>query len=69
LLLLRSAEARYAPRIFSCAGSWLSTGAVSAAAVDPTTRVIMALLAGRFDWRGALVVVQPATMVRWHRAG
>ena len=24
---------------------------------------------GCFDWRGALVVVQPATMIRWHRAG
>ena len=22
-----------------------------------------------FDWRSALVVVQPATMIRWHRAG
>ena len=22
-----------------------------------------------FDWRDALVVVQPATMIRWHRAG
>ncbi|HTT09253.1 MAG TPA: integrase core domain-containing protein [Burkholderiaceae bacterium] len=27
------------------------------------------MLAKLFDWRHALVVVQPATMMRWHRAG
>jgi transposase InsO family protein len=37
--------------------------------IDAATRVSLALLARLFDWRGALVVVQPATMVRWHRAG
>jgi putative transposase len=37
--------------------------------VDAATRISLALLARRFDWRGALVVVQPATMIRWHRAG
>jgi putative transposase len=37
--------------------------------VDVATRISLALLARRFDWRGALVVVQPATMIRWHRAG
>ena len=37
--------------------------------VDAATRVSLALLARLFDWRGALVVVQPATMIRWHRAG
>jgi hypothetical protein len=36
---------------------------------DAATRVSLALLARLFDWRGALVVVQPATMIRWHRAG
>jgi hypothetical protein len=29
----------------------------------------LALLARLFDWRCALVVVKPATMIRWHRAG
>jgi transposase InsO family protein len=29
----------------------------------------LAVLARLFDWRGALVVVQPATIHRWHRAG
>jgi putative transposase len=37
--------------------------------IDAATRVSLALLAKRFDWRTALVVVQPATMIRWHRAG
>ena len=37
--------------------------------IDAATRVSLALLARLFDWRGALVVVQPATMIRWHRAG
>jgi len=37
--------------------------------VDAATRVSLAVLARLFDWRGALVAVQPATMIRWHRAG
>jgi len=37
--------------------------------VDAATRVSLAFLAKLFDWRNALVVVQPATMIRWHRAG
>ena len=37
--------------------------------IDAATRVSLAVLAKMFDWRGALVVVQPATMIRWHRAG
>jgi hypothetical protein len=35
--------------------------------IDPATRVSLAVLARLFDWRSALVVVQPATMMRWHR--
>jgi putative transposase len=34
--------------------------------VDAATRVSLAVLARLFDWRSALVVVQPATMIRWH---
>jgi putative transposase len=37
--------------------------------VDGATRVSLALLARLFGWRGALAVVQPATVIRWHRAG
>ena len=37
--------------------------------MDAATRVSLAVLAKLFEWRSALVVVQPATMIRWHRAG
>jgi hypothetical protein len=33
------------------------------------TRISLAVLARCFDWRDAVVVVQPRTMIRWHRAG
>lgn len=29
----------------------------------------MALLSNRFHWRDALVIVQPKTLIRWHRLG
>jgi putative transposase len=29
----------------------------------------LALLSRLFDWRDALVVVRPETLIRWHRAG
>jgi hypothetical protein len=32
------------------------------------TRIRLAVLARCFDWRDAVVVVQPRTMIRWHRA-
>ena len=37
--------------------------------VDAATRVSLAVLSRLFDWRNALVVVRPETLVRWHRAG
>ncbi len=37
--------------------------------MDAATRVSLAILAKMFDWRNALVVVRPATMIRWHRSG
>jgi transposase InsO family protein len=37
--------------------------------VDAATRLSLALLSRLFDWRDALVVVRPKTMIRWHRAG
>jgi putative transposase len=37
--------------------------------VDAATRVSLTLLSRHFDWRGALVVVKPQTLRRWHRAG
>ena len=32
---------------------------------DAATRACLAVLTRLFDWRGTLVVVQPATIVRW----
>jgi putative transposase len=37
--------------------------------VDAATRVSLAFLSRLFDWRDALVVVRPETLIRWHRAG
>src|SRR5208282_6522187 len=37
--------------------------------IDPVTRISLALLSRFFNWRDALVVVRPETMIRWHRAG
>lgn len=37
--------------------------------VDAATRVMLALLSRCFDWRSALVVVRPETLIGWHRAG
>src|SRR5580704_16132646 len=35
----------------------------------PRTRITLALLSRLFSWRDALIVVQPKTLIRWHRAG
>ena len=37
--------------------------------IDAATRVSLALLSRLFEWRSALVVVRPQTLIRWHRAG
>lgn len=37
--------------------------------VDAVTRVTLTFLSRWFDWRPALVVVRPETLIRWHRAG
>ena len=34
-----------------------------------TTRMTLTWLARWFDWRRALVIVQPQTLTRWHRQG
>jgi putative transposase len=33
------------------------------------SRIALTVLARWFDWRQALVIVQPATLIRWHRQG
>jgi putative transposase len=70
MLLFRSTEAVQAENLFlrRQLALYIERG-VRPRPIDPASRVSLALLAKLFDWRGALVVMQPATMVRWHRAG
>lgn len=37
--------------------------------INDVTRVALVWLSRFFDWRSALVIVQPATLIRWHRKG
>jgi hypothetical protein len=37
--------------------------------IDPVTRISLTILSRFFNWRDALVVVRPETMIRRHRAG
>jgi hypothetical protein len=37
--------------------------------IDPATRVSLAVLAKLCNWREALIVLSPETLIRWHRAG
>ncbi len=37
--------------------------------INDATRVAMVWLSRFFDWKSALVIVQPATLLRWHRKG
>src|SRR5450631_3249330 len=37
--------------------------------IDAATRISLAILARLCEWRDALFVVQPKTMIRWQRAG
>ena len=69
-LLFRSAEAVHAENLFlrRQLALFIERG-VRPRRVDAATRVSLVLLARLFEWRSALVVVQPATLLRWHRAG
>src|SRR6266702_4255685 len=37
--------------------------------IDAATRIALTVLSRLFDWRDALAVVRPETLIRWHRAG
>jgi hypothetical protein len=37
--------------------------------IDLVMRIGLTLLSRCFNWRDALVVVRPQTLIRWHRAG
>ena len=70
VLLLRSTEAVRAENLFlrRQLALFIERG-VRPRRVDAATRVSLVVLTKLFEWRGALVVVQPATLLRWHRAG
>jgi putative transposase len=70
LLLFRSTKSVQAENLFlhRQLALFLERG-VRPRRVDSASRVSLAVLAKLFEWRSALVVVQPATMIRWHRAG
>ena len=70
VLLLRSTEAVRAENLFlrRQLALFVERG-VRPRRVDAATRVSLVVLAKLFEWRGALMVVQPATLLRWHRAG
>ena len=36
---------------------------------DDATRIVLVALSRLIDWRGALTVVKPDTLIRWHRKG
>ena len=36
---------------------------------DDATRITLVILSRLVDWRRALTIVQPATLIRWHRKG
>jgi hypothetical protein len=65
VLLLRSNESVQAENLFlrRRLALYIERG-VHPRRIDATTRVSLALLAKLFDWRSALVVAQPATMIR-----
>ena len=70
VLLLRSTESVHAENLFlrRQLALYIERG-VPPHRVDAAPRVTLVVLARLFDWRGALMVVQPATMIRWHRTG
>jgi len=37
--------------------------------IDPITRISLTLLSRFSNWRDALIVVRPETLIRWHSAG
>ncbi len=39
------------------------------AKLDSASRITLVALSRFFDWKDALAVVQPKTLIRWHREG
>jgi hypothetical protein len=69
ILLFRSTKAVQAENLFLRRQLALfKERGVQARRIDAATRISLAILR-LFEWRDALFVVQPKTMIRWQRAG
>src|SRR5260370_12941012 len=70
LLFLRSSRAIRAENLVlrKQLASYIERG-IRPRRVDHATRVSLALFSRLFDWRNAVVIVRPSTIVRWHRRG
>lgn len=70
LLLLRSSLAIRAENLIlrKQLAQYIERG-VKPRRVDFVIRISLALLTRLFDWRDAVVIVRPRTIIRWHRAG
>ena len=69
-LLLRSKVSVQAENLFlRCQLALYTERGMKFGRIDAATRVRLVVLSYLFDWRSALVVVQPATLLRWRRAG
>jgi putative transposase len=70
LLLLRSSAAIRAENLVlrKQLAQYIERG-VKPRRVDALTRISLTLLTRLFDWRSAVVIVRPQTILRWHRAG
>jgi putative transposase len=70
LLAFRSSQSIQAENLFlrRQLALYIERG-VKSRRIDSATRIALTLLSRLFDWRGALVVVRPKTLIRWHRAG
>ena len=66
---MRSTESIKAENLFlrRQLGLYIERG-VKPRRIDLVTRVRLVLLSKRFDWRDALVVAQPETLLHWHRS-
>ena len=69
-LLLRSKVSVRAENLFlRCQLALYTERGMKPGRIDAVTRASLVVLSHLFDWRSALVVVQPATLLRWRRAG
>jgi hypothetical protein len=70
MLCLRPTPALAAENLFLCRQlAQYQERQVKPRRANDATRIALVWLSCLFDWRKALVIVQPATLIRWHRQG